>query len=259
MLRLLKPGFHSGTLPKLYAKLRRAERKAHRGAGGKSARRMREALHHVEESVRHFAERELIAFIGAGKGWTIGPVLLSHVEAGSNRIRLELACPSLEEHAPTAPRSDRQTLELKIEEQAGWLLAQVARPGWLPLLSREQTAVFTTALRGFYQKAGVNLVREQIEACFAPPCPAYDVGEEGLIVWPGQGYDVEVIYDLREEPVLHPRLKDGQPADKMPTLAADQLLFSGNPITWQAWVAAWEGDQAGVRDFDGLLPQTRVV
>ena len=30
MSRLLRPGFHSGTVPNLYGKLRRAERKAHR-------------------------------------------------------------------------------------------------------------------------------------------------------------------------------------------------------------------------------------
>ena len=259
MLRLLKPGFHSGTLPKLYAKLRRAERKGHRGAGWKSAQRVREALHHVDESVRHFAERELIDFVGAGKGWTLGPIHVSTVEAGSNRVRLELACPTLEEISRNQPTPTKQTLELQIEEQSGWLLAHVARPGWLTLLSSEQLAVFTTALRGFYQKAGVNLVREQIEACFAPTCPPYDIGEEGLIAWPGQGYESEVIYDLNEEPVIYPRLKGGQPATNLPAFAAEQLLFSKQPITWQAWVTAWEGDQAGVRDFDKLLPQTRVV
>ena len=37
MLRLLKPGFHSGTLPKLFAKLRRAERRALRKGAWKTA------------------------------------------------------------------------------------------------------------------------------------------------------------------------------------------------------------------------------
>src|SRR5262249_21602754 len=43
MRRFLRPGFHSGTVPKLYRKLRRAERKR----DGSAARRQREALHHV--------------------------------------------------------------------------------------------------------------------------------------------------------------------------------------------------------------------
>src|SRR5262249_53063802 len=46
VLRLLRPGLHSGTVPKLYAKLRWAR--------GKAERKREEDLHHVEESVRHF-------------------------------------------------------------------------------------------------------------------------------------------------------------------------------------------------------------
>src|SRR5262249_35274666 len=94
MLRLMKPGFHSGTLPKLFAKLRRAERRAHRAGTWKTVRRLRESLHHVEESIQRFTERELIDFLCASKGWAAGPVYLTAVEAGSNRIRLELACPA---------------------------------------------------------------------------------------------------------------------------------------------------------------------
>ena len=48
VLRLLRPGFHSGTLPKLYAKLRRAK--------GRKLRKQKEALHDVAECVRHFVE-----------------------------------------------------------------------------------------------------------------------------------------------------------------------------------------------------------
>src|SRR5207248_10049289 len=50
MLRLMRPGFHSGTLPKLYAKLRRHERR-HQEI---RARRRLEELHHVEAAVKRF-------------------------------------------------------------------------------------------------------------------------------------------------------------------------------------------------------------
>ena len=61
MLRLLKPGFHSGTLPKLYHKLRRLDRKA--ASFRRSVRRqaLYEKLHHCEEAIRHHVERELFA------------------------------------------------------------------------------------------------------------------------------------------------------------------------------------------------------
>src|SRR5262249_46333361 len=48
MARLLKPGLHSGTIPKAYSKLRRGGQAKHR-----------ETLHHVEESIRAFAGGEL--------------------------------------------------------------------------------------------------------------------------------------------------------------------------------------------------------
>src|SRR4029079_7361868 len=56
MLRFMKPGFHSGTLPKLYAKFRRAERHH----DGRKIHKQHEALHHVTESIKRFAERDLL-------------------------------------------------------------------------------------------------------------------------------------------------------------------------------------------------------
>jgi hypothetical protein len=232
MLRLLKPGFHSGTLPKLYAKLRRAERRAFRSGNWRSAHKLRENLHHVEDSIRRFTERELLPFLSASTTWKSGPIRLSAVEAGSNRIRLELACPALGE----------PHLELKFEEQAGWLLAHVSRPGWLTRLSGPEKDIFTLALTGFYKKAGVDLLRDDIEACFTPECPPYEVAAEGLVVWPGQDYESEVIYDVNEEPMLHPRLVEGQPVP-MPDLKADALFFHNRPLTWANWVDSWEPNQ----------------
>jgi hypothetical protein len=244
VLRLLKPGFHSGTLPKLFAKLRRAERQACHSRAWRSARRLRAALHHVEESVRHFAKRELLAFLNGSRRWTAGPVQVAAVEAGSNRIRLELACPALGDDA----------LALKFEEQSGWLLAHVARPGWLSRVTAQQTAVFALALTGFYKKAGVDLVREQIEASFAPACPPYDITDEGLVVWPGGRLEVEVVYDLHERPLLHPCVVAGWPPDGLPVLEAGQLLFRERAVLWTDWVAVWERDESGAGPPDALVP-----
>ena len=230
MLRLLKPGFHSGTLPKLYAKLRRSERRAFRSGNWRSAHKLRENLHHVEDSIRRFTERELLPFLAGSKDWKSGPVHLITVEAASNRIRLELACPSLNE----------ANLELKFEEQAGWLLAHVAHPGWLPHLSAPEHELFTLALTGFYKKAGVDMFRQQIEACFLPECPPYDIAAEGLVVWPGKDYESEVVYDLGEGLVLHPRIVEGQTSVPMPELKAHELLFRNRPMSWHNWVESWQ-------------------
>ena len=55
-------------------------------------------------------------------------------------------------------------MELSFDEQEGWLVASMDRPGWCAKLSAAERGVFTAALLGFYQKANVDLVREQMEA-----------------------------------------------------------------------------------------------
>ena len=61
--RLLRPGFHSGTLPKLFAKLRKSERRALEGGRDQGMHRHREALHHVEHEIRRFLERDFVALL----------------------------------------------------------------------------------------------------------------------------------------------------------------------------------------------------
>ena len=73
--RLLRPGFHSGTIPKRFAKLRRAERKALRGGDAGAAHKHRELLHHVELCFRRFIEREFIAWFEESRdsGYRVPP------------------------------------------------------------------------------------------------------------------------------------------------------------------------------------------
>src|SRR5207237_7651101 len=60
VLQLLKPGAHSGTIPRLFAQLRHAERVAYRTGNWRAARTYRQALREVAHLVRPFAARELL-------------------------------------------------------------------------------------------------------------------------------------------------------------------------------------------------------
>src|SRR5262249_23092196 len=148
MLRLLRPGFHSGTIPKLFAKLRRAERKGR----AEGVHKYHEGLHHVEESVHHFVERELLRLLAESRSW--GGLRLELQEVGwpPSGGRRRLACPDL----------SAETVAVTIAHRSGWLVAGVHGPGWLPLLSGPQRAALATALAGLYKLAGVDLTREQI-------------------------------------------------------------------------------------------------
>ncbi len=200
MARLLRPGLHSGTVPKAYARLRRA---AWRRSASQA--KHREALHHVEEAVRRFVERELAAILHEA-GWDIS---VGTIHIASNRIRVELRVP------------DGPPAWIAFEEQSGLILAGLAPPGFAASLDPERRRVLENALAGFYKLAAVDLVREQIEREIPPGSP-YDVADEGLVVWPGGDFSREIVEDLRAP-------------------AAERLLFARRPVTWSAWVQTWQG------------------
>jgi hypothetical protein len=229
MPRLLRPGFHSGTLPKLYAKLRRAERRALKTGDWRTAERHIEALAHVQESVRRFGERELLAYVNDSPVWSSRPLHLAHVEVGSNQVRLEFAWTG-ERGCVSAPCDDR--LAVTFQEMAGRLIAGANDPGWTT--TPDQSAALQLALTGFDKVAGADLRRDDLDSLVGPA--PYEVTAEGLTVWPDD--ESEIVYDLNAEPEIKPRVVAGQPPP-LPTLPADRLLVRRRPVPWAGWVAAW--------------------
>ena len=136
-------------------------------------------------------------------------------------------------------------LRIAIDAESGWLLAGVSSPGWAERLPPHQRQMLTTALLGLYKTAGVDLVRQQIESEFPPPVPQYDVSAEGLVLWPDEKEDVEVLYDLHEGPWIAPQSVRGLARRRLPTVERQRILFSEVPVAWQRWVEAWEQDLAG--------------
>jgi hypothetical protein len=231
VLRLLRPGFHSGTVPKLFAKLRHVH--------GRSARKAEENLHHVEESVRHFVERDFIALLAGSPSWGLAASLtVGEVHLATYLIRIELCCPGL----------GPEGMLLDIEQRGGWLVAGIARAGWLERLGEEQTAALVDALAGFYHLAGVDVVREQVRAALPPGTP-FEITEQGLVV---EG----VVYDLGD-PLCAPSFAEGSAPQTV--VPADQLVFNRRPIRWADWVACWDTDLAGKGHGIGLLPGVRLL
>ncbi len=239
MARLLKPGFHSGTVPKLFAKLRKAELKAIRTGQGKGARKHRTHLHGVEESVRHFIDRDFLTLLLQSRSMAGIPLALGRVIPGAKRFLVEL----------NRPGRPGPGLRLSFEEHSGWIVAGIADPGWLPDLSPPGRAAMATALAGLYKMAGVDLVREPIVAGLGPEPPAFDFREEGLVVWPDESAATAILYLLRPEPGVPPLVTIGPsggptPVDS-PRLDVARLLFADAAVDWARWVEVWERDRAG--------------
>jgi hypothetical protein len=208
MLQLLKPGFHSGTLPKLFAQLRRAERAAHESGAWRSPRAVRERLRAVRDSLRRFVDRDVLALLQLSPEWHKKPLSVGDVDLASNQVRIGL-------HHADYPET---LLRLAIAEQDGVLTARVEERGWLVHLTPAETRTLDQAIAGMYKLAGVDVVSEQADA----PAPAPKSTA------------------IATEPMPAPATANG-------AVAAESTFggFRRVPLTWAQWVDWWRRDRAG--------------
>ena len=87
---LLRPGFHSGTIPKAFAAIRRAIDKAEVNGEAARLRKPLDTLHHVEHAIRHFVERDLLAYLASTRDWAGVPLRCSEIHLGLQHIRVEI-------------------------------------------------------------------------------------------------------------------------------------------------------------------------
>lgn len=227
MTGFLKPGFHSGTIPKRFTKLRHAAWKGDEHGVAKH----REELHHVEEAIEKFVHRELVSMLNEAISFRVADVAVTHITVGSNRVQIALACPSV------SPEQAR----IAFEYQSGWTVASLPERGWIDQLDDSQRRILEIALAGFYKRSGVDLVREQLEYVLAGegPPPPYDISDDGLVVWPGRGYQTEAVYDLRA-PFPTAKLRGAPWTGELPALAGRHALYFREPLSWQIWTNVWE-------------------
>jgi hypothetical protein len=238
--QLLQPGFHSGTVPKLYARLREAEREAIRTGSWRAARTCRRNLAEVERTIRRLVEREVVKLLQESTRWKGESLRVVGVALTPTRIGIELA--QVESLRP---------VRLEWEDQAGWLVASIREPGWLETLSDDQRQAATTALAGLYKLAGIDLVREQVRENLPARATGFTLTPRDLLVGSGPLQAPVVRYDLkRSRGPLRPRTLDGALTADWPVLDPGRVMFARVPLSWQHWVESWQGSS------DGKTPKT---
>jgi hypothetical protein len=231
VLQLLRPGFHSGTLPKLYARLRHAERVSHKTGVWRPVRACRESLDAVERAVRRLIERDILVLLHQSPHWPNEQLAVGRIVLASNQISIDLT----HNDFPEVP------LLLVFTEQAGRLLAAIEDVGWIPELTLAQRRDLVRAIAGLYKLASTYLVREQVTSCL-PDGTVYEVTRLGLAAWPPPPDRGKAVYELDDAVgPLHPRRADGTDSPRLPVLAPARLVFAHDPITWQDWVESWSG------------------
>jgi hypothetical protein len=247
MGRLIRPGLHSGTIPKLFAKLRRAERKARRTGNWKTVRKHLHGFKHVEISLQRFLERDFLPLYNGTREKTPGEeistdsppqteIALQAIELDTNRVRLVFISAENEESLVT----------IDFEVQSGWLIADTKPSTALQKFSENDRNDLATAIFGLYKTAGVEVVRRQIENALPAPF-AYDFSGQGLRIWPDGSFETEVVYEFRDEATFEPRILYGFLRRPLPPLERTQILFNETILLWQNWIEFWDALQHGRR------------
>lgn len=249
---LMRPGFHSGTLPKHFAKLRKAARQAElaeslgRTYGHSSLRGLQQTLEDLRETIRRAVEREIGELLAECEKFRAGTISVIGIELGSNRVMVELGCDKL---------TKSRTI-IAFEEQSGLIVANIAERGFIDALpDKNHRVLFENALVGFYRVAGVDLVREQIRVVLGDDV-AYDISNEGLVVWPDEQYRTELVYHLdpgMTDPIVEPEIRGDAPSTPPKPIDLRKIMFRDQHITWTDWVNAWNQREDAKTGFERIL------
>ena len=232
---LLRPGIHSGTLPKLFTRVRRALSGGETSVHSQAARKHLAAIQTVEVAVRRFVDRTLCRLLtetGFRGGAAVRP---DRVRLATNRIEVELVLPD----------AARPAVCLQFDDYCGWLNAAIHEPGWLADLDDEDRSRFNAALAGFYKRAGVDLVREQLALSLGPAAADAELTGDQLVLTEIGGNVPSVAYRLRSTaPRLTPVMLNGAASGAWPAPARDEVVFADAPIEWDRWVRTWTNGAA---------------
>ena len=224
---LLRPGFHSGVVPKTLAKLRHAVRK------GKTERasRLHHSLDHIAEAVSRFFDREFITYLRSSSRWGGVPIQARKPILTPNEVLL-----------PIVLGDTGAATSIVLEERGGWVIASFRGGSAIESLSGSAQAAFTDALAGLYKRAGVNVIREQVAAEYGSQSLQFDADSEGLFI------------PTREGAMQFFSYKNGFELQTPERILPSQVVFSDCPLAWARWVERWEADSAGKNPVDPLLP-----
>jgi hypothetical protein len=229
MLRLLRVGIHSGTLPKLYTRLRHAGRKATDSGKWRAIHKHLERLRQVEESLQNFLDRELVNLLAESRVWPGPRLTVGRIQLATNQILADVGHPAL----------PREPLQLAFQERAGWIIVSLPQRGWLDAVPADQREAFLQAAQGLYHLAGVDMIWERVVSQFGPAGIWYDVNAAGLLVWRDGRHAAAELYQLRDSMATNFWTPPPYRVIEVPPATLDEISVRRSRLTWDAWVATW--------------------
>jgi len=227
--QFLRPGFHSGTLPKAFAKLRKLA--SHPDASPLSTSRAAQTIEHAAHALHAFVDRDLLALLNG------------HPLFAQSPLHLKCLLPTATQIGFTFTRDATSQLTITLEQRYGWIITSISNDTLTPSLTAEQRSLLSPALLGFYKLAAVDIVQEQVMALLQLPRAELDLRKREMIIWPTPDFTSKAGYPLFVDGPLVPT-SDVPLQAPLPRLSRTTILLSSVPVPRRSWNALWEQTDA---------------
>ena len=145
MRRLLLPGFHSGTIPRLFARLRRIHARGSRRAGGGFGRVDRQR-HELQHDIATFFERDVIGLLERAAACEGLGITVVEVRLAVDRITVALGATDI----------DSPPLVVELARHADSIESRIVDTGWLDGLPAEAEQPVRLAIAGYHRLAAAD-------------------------------------------------------------------------------------------------------
>lgn len=161
MPRLLVPGLHAGTLPKLFAKLRRQLRADQTGMGMVPAD---EALAELASDIDTFVKAECLGLLRRTTLFADIEFTVAEVRLATNRVVFTIAAPAL----------GTEPLKIAIFQIKGRVTSDLVAAGWMTSLNGEQLLLMQQMLEGLAALCGADHIATSHTVSTPRQTPAID-------------------------------------------------------------------------------------
>ena len=228
--RLLRPGFHSGTAPKLFTRLRHSLRKAQRTGDWNNVNACRANRMRLETQLRRFVERNFCYYLEESDPDELSSVTCGEVRVATNRIEIELR----------VGHDSQSSVHVQFEDHGNWLLASMPEIQVLQQWNERDRRRFETAFVGMLQQGAVDLLLERMRLEVSHPIAWFHLESRGILIFRtsslGSSEFMPLLTDAGTPVKPAPEVLD------VTRLSCSELpaVLTHTSILWSDWVSAWE-------------------
>ena len=287
MRDLLEPGFHAGTLPAVYRKLRKACDLRSAANDLRQERACLREIGEIGEDLAQLARRQFFDVLGLCAAWR--DLMARDAEkaklAGSQEAGNQTRTPNTPpETHPTGfsvrnpilatnriemildwnhPRlnPEESPLTIDIEFMAGNLFARVGRPPWLGRIPAEATRSLTASLAWFFTQSGIGVSIQHLEAGLPGGFVRATFEPRAITLFPPE-HAAAAQTDPRSEKTTPLRLRMDWSGERLipvrrdsrisGSIPAPTMIFGSVPVSWSNFVG-WFDDEAKTPSRDPLF------